>query len=119
MNFAPMLTNTGESLVYVVIILIGIHLFFNFKIDIFLRKRNRRKVAPENMQVMGSASESRQSERERHLSNALNYTLHLVRQQSSKMMGAVKLKPTPSPGSRESFLAIGKLVMEKVQDADA
>lgn len=111
MNFAPILTNTGESLIYVSLLLTGMHTLFNFKIDKYVFKKNRNRVAPERNYASESGSKSSIS----NLSIALNRTFHIVRQQSTKMKGTFKLKPAPSPGSREAFLDFGRLNSEMVQ----
>ena len=110
MNFAQSLTNTGESIVYVCILLIGIHLLFNFKIDRVLLKNKvvplKKKPGSNNS---GSGSGSANVASERHLSNALSNTVHIMKQQSKRIKGSSKYKPAPAGKSRISFNDLGRM----------
>ena len=100
-----MLTNTGESLIYVSLLLIGMHTLFNFKIDKFIFGRQPNRVAPERN--YGSESGSKNSVG--NLSIALNRTLRLVRQQSGRITATLKVKPI----AFEDFRQINSDVAQK------
>ena len=108
MNFAPMLTNTGESLIYVSLLLIGMHALFNFKIEKLMLGKNPGRVAPERIYSAGSNSKNSVG----NMSVALNRTLRIIRQQTAKLRVSNKLKPDPMLGGHEPFVDFGRLNAE-------
>ena len=118
MNFAKELTNIGESIVYVCVLLIGIHLLFNFKIDKVLFRNN--KVTPvarkDGSRHSGSGCGSGNGASERHFSVALNNIVHIVSKQSKRISGSYKLKPVPRGIIEAPFNDIGKVNTSKAGD---
>lgn len=110
MNFAHGLTNPGESIVYVCILLIGIHLLFNFKIDKVVFRNNKVTPVVANHGSRGSCSGSGNSNSERHLSIALNNMVRILGQQARRISGSAKTKPVPAGRNRASFNDIGQMM---------
>ena len=102
-EFATILTNPGRSLVYVCTLVIGMHLFFNFKIDkLFFCNR----VVP----VHGNAADgpgAGSNQSDRHLSSVINRTFQLIRQESAKLMSNTGRQADPLIPDPHAFDGVG------------